>query len=474
LSTIYAKSTEPYLQYGLDHFRKKYGLILASDARSADIVIGSSPSAVNEAGLQIILNSDDKEGIGYLHLSGKVIPFFRQPAETTGPGSLASAVFGNRGYPCVSMTDRRITFGFDVFTEIGRILDGARDSFFLRKDAVGATLRALPVVDILEDFVAAAIQRVSPDRNLLKPFQWPEGRNFGLIVTHDVDRVSKTYQYLPSIFKSLKKADLSGLAYHLKNLLLKHGTQDPYWTFDFLSRMEETQGVKSTYYFLNETGRLNPLNFQSWILYYGRYRVKKDSIKNNIRQLNLRGHEIGVHGSFNSYRTSDLLRTEKELLESITGSPIAGIRQHHLNYDKASTPQIHNACGFKYDTSIGFKPADGTGFRRGTSFPFHVMLPDRTISPLLEIPLIIMDVALDSSATPSECLKLVDQVARYRGILTILWHSNSLNQREFPLLFSTYQQILKEAKTRGAWIARASDVSDWMQPKEAVSERPEY
>ena len=165
-----------------------------------------------------------------------------------------------------------------------------------------------------------------------------------------------------------------------------------------------------------------------------------------------------------------LLQNEKETLESIIGSKIAGIRQHHLNYDSKCTPNIHNDCGFKYDTTIGFKPATGIGFRRGTSFPFRVMLPDETVSPLLEIPLIIMDVALDSTATPSECLALVDQVEKYHGILTILWHSNSLNQREFPLLFNTYQQIMNEVKARGAWIARASDVYDWMNPAENGSE----
>ena len=399
-----------------------------------------------------------------MHLPGETIPIFRQPAETAGHGALVSAVFENREYPCVTVKERRIIFGFDVFTEIGRILSGSRDPYFLKKDPLGVMLRATPVVDILEDFLAAAIRHASPGRTLLRPFQWPGGRNFALVVTHDVDRVSKTYQYLPSILKSLKKADLSGLVYHLKNMLLKHGTRDPYWTFDFLNRLEESQGVKSTYYFLNETGKLNPFSFQSWILYYGRYRVEQDLIKNNIRQLSLGGHEIGVHGSYNSYRTPSLLRSEKETLESITGSQIAGIRQHHLNYDNNSTPRIHNDCGFKYDTTIGFKPATGIGFRRGTSFPFRIMLPDKTVSPLLEIPLIIMDVALDSTATPSECLNIVDRVEKHRGILTILWHSNSLNQREFPLLFNTYQQILNEVKSKGAWIARASDVNDWMRP----------
>ena len=254
MPTVYVDSPGPYLRYGLEHFMKRNGLSLTSSPRSADIYIAQSSPGDCNARVQIILGSGDKEGLGYLHLLGETIPLFRQPMDTPGTGTFASAVFEDREYPCITIEGRRIVCGFDVFSEIGRILAGHYDPYFLKKDPVGTMLRALPVVDILEDSLVCAIRRASPQRSLIQPFRWPQGHQFALVVTHDVDRVSKTYQYLPSILQSLKKADISGLAYHLKNLLLKHGKSDPYWTFDFLNRLEESQGIKSTYYFLNETG----------------------------------------------------------------------------------------------------------------------------------------------------------------------------------------------------------------------------
>jgi peptidoglycan/xylan/chitin deacetylase (PgdA/CDA1 family) len=104
----------------------------------------------------------------------------------------------------------------------------------------------------------------------------------------------------------------------------------------------------------------------------------------------------------------------------------------------------------------------GNGFRRGTSFPFPVMLPDKTVSSVLEIPLIIMDTAIGSSAAKEECFDLLDQVEKHQGVLTVLWHTNKLNPQEFPEYFKLYENIITEAKKRGAWIARASDVYRWI------------
>jgi peptidoglycan/xylan/chitin deacetylase (PgdA/CDA1 family) len=156
------------------------------------------------------------------------------------------------------------------------------------------------------------------------------------------------------------------------------------------------------------------------------------------------------------------MKNEKETLESITGSAMKGIRQHYLNYDNRITPEIQYLSGFKYDSSIGYKPDNGAGFRRGASFPFKVMLPSRKVTDLLEIPLIIMDGALDKAIKIDDCYRLVEQTAKYGGVLTILWHTNRFNTKEYPAMLNSYAAIVRDAQSKGAWTARAEDVYDWI------------
>jgi hypothetical protein len=283
-----------------------------------------------------------------------------------------------------------------------------------------------------------------------------------MVLTHDVDRVYKTYQYLPSILDSLKKLNMHELGYHIYNLCFKHGKKNPYWTFDDICKLENSLNVKSTYYFLNEQGKHNPFSLESWIHYRGVYDIESQCIKEVIKELSNEHFEIGVHGSFDSYNQCEQLESEKNTLESILGIPVKGVRQHYLNYDSQLTPKIHEKTGFKYDTTIGFKPDIGVGFRRGTCFPFQVLLPDMRVSPVLEIPLVIMDGALDSTATVDQCFHLIDQVEKYGGVITILWHTNRFNPKEYPEMTSLYVKIIREAKSRGAWIATAGEVYEWV------------
>jgi peptidoglycan/xylan/chitin deacetylase (PgdA/CDA1 family) len=459
--TFFCDTADPYVKYGLHHFIKKNGFVYGENPQDADIFIETKPKE-NISGIYISLQQHLEDIPSYLNIKGESIPIFKRPSETIDGNRLASVVCAQREYSCISVNNGHINIGFNIFSEIGRILAGHYDNYFLQKDRLGAKLRSTPVVDVLEDCLIAAINMAMSGNPVKHQCIWPEGRRFAMVLTHDVDNVRKTRQYLPSFIKSMLQADFPDLVYHIKNILLKHGKNDPYWTFETMCALENSLGVKSTCYFLQETGKVNPFNPASWVLYSGRYNVKKPDIKKQISELSGNGFEIGVHGSYNSYRSQKVLDLEKKLIESIISTDIVGIRQHYLNYDQNVTPVVHHNCGFKYDTSIGFRPAVGNGFRRGTSFPFPIMLPDLNVSPLLEIPLIIMDSAIRSTATAEECFRLIDQVEKYQGVLTVLWHTNRFNPREFPGLFKLYENIIREAKKRGAWIARASDVYKWL------------
>lgn len=458
--TVYTECSEPYANYGLQHFMNKFGYVQTDSPGDADVYLGYSSPESGNFKLHIIANRTSENGLSYCNTGNENIPLFKTPVPTVGPVTVATVKHGQQEYPCISINNKDILVGFDIFSEIGKTLAGYYNNYYLQKDTLGMSLRLVPVVDVLEEVMFSAINRILPLQNLDNSGPWPEGHRFVLVSTHDVDRVYKTYQYLPSILKSIKNLNFSDLFYHLKNLLFKSGTGNPYWTFENIIKLEDLLGIKSTYYFLNETGKINPFSLSSWIYFAGRYNIEAPRIQECIQKLSDMEFEIGLHGSFKSYNNFILLSSEKNTLESIACKKLTGIRQHYLNYDN-TTSDIHQKCGFLYDTTIGYKPDDGIGFKRGTSYPFHIMLPDMTISPLLEIPLIIMDSALGSTWTAEHCFQLIKQVEKYRGVLTILWHTNIFNKREYPGMQDLYVQIVNEARERGAWIARAADVYNW-------------
>jgi hypothetical protein len=56
----------------------------------------------------------------------------------------------------------------------------------------------------------------------------------------------------------------------------------------------------------------------------------------------------------------------------------------------------------------------------------------------------------------------MDQVEKYRGVLTILWHTRNFCDKENRVLVNLYEKLIMEAQARNAWIARAVDVCNWV------------
>jgi peptidoglycan/xylan/chitin deacetylase (PgdA/CDA1 family) len=266
-------------------------------------------------------------------------------------------------------------------------------------------------------------------------------------LTHDVDRIRKTYQY---ITHDLRKWRFGNLKTVLNGV-------SPYWTFEKIMNIEEKYGVRSTFFFLNETIRFKPFSPSNWKLSFGRYRVSEPEVASMIRVLDEGGWEIGVHGSYNSYKNLSLLRDEKSILEDVLGKEVAGIRQHYLNLDVPETWKLQHRAGFRYDASFGLKNA--IGFRENRYHPFA-----DTESRMVIIPLTIMECYLFSTSNYNmdliweNTLKLIDLAEKQNGVLTILWHSHYFNEDEFPGYAGMYRRIIEEAKDRGAGFITCAEV----------------
>ena len=461
-----------YAVYGLNHFLSKYGIAAKIDKNEKphiEIVYPSSDGAEQSIMVEIPSgNGIQKDVMGYLYTGGLTIPILEVARELNEPGRVL-ATFHREGlaYPCVIVNGCRLIMGFDVFSEIGYILSGFLETRLKKPSDESEKMIKTPVVDMLEELLFTSLQLVCEGNGLSlehKPF-WPDGKKFAVCLTHDVDRVYKTFQYIPSILAHIRRIEPSGIIKQARNLLSRRGKDNPFWNFEEIMNLENRLGVKSTFFFLNESGKPNPFSYSSWIKFTGRYNIDSPDIIEIIKKLHSEGFEIGMHGSYNSYNDVNLLKREKAELEEILGDRVYGIRQHYLNFDLQNTFNCQVVAGFEYDSTIGFNK--GTGCRRGTCFPFYPL--DHNTGkelPLLEIPLIIMDVALNNRDLLGQCLEVMDEVERHKGVLTLLWHQSKLNQDDLSGLIEIYKQLIETAQSKNTWITTANDLQKWWRDRQ--------
>jgi peptidoglycan/xylan/chitin deacetylase (PgdA/CDA1 family) len=289
---------------------------------------------------------------------------------------------------------------------------------------------------------------------------WPNNKKFALCLTHDVDELRKTYQYFTRSFRFLKKRDLSGLKNQFLSLSHKIRRKEPYWTFEELMDLERKLGVRSTFFFLIESAKVKLFDRRTWRHCGRRYNIRDKKVVEMIRKLHSGEWEVGLHGSFYSYNDLNKLKNEKEILEEVLGSKVLGIRQHNLNLDIPSTWRIHEELGFEYDSSFGFN--DRIGFRYGAYLPFYPVDEKGKMLKLLVIPLAIEDIALFRYEDPwAECMKMIEEVERKGGVLTVLWHHSVFNELEYPGWAEMYKRIIRVCKEKNAWIATAGEIARW-------------
>jgi hypothetical protein len=287
----------------------------------------------------------------------------------------------------------------------------------------------LPVVDAYVEILWSALHRLWP-RLERRP------RRFRIALTHDVDRpLASVGRSAPKLVQqlgadALLRRDASLAVRRVRSWAgVRRGDHrlDPYNTFDFLMEVSERHGIAGAFYFL-ATEEMTALD--------GLYTLEQPWIQSLVRRIHERGHEIGLHASFDSYR--DPQRTEAEFLRLRRAVERQGViqerwggRQHYLRWENPVTWSNWEAAGLDYDSTLGY--ADRIGFRAGTCHefrPFHLL--DRRPLTLRERPLHVMDGALFEymKLSPDRALESVTAMARecrrFGGTLSLLWHNSSL------------------------------------------------
>lgn len=154
----------------------------------------------------------------------------------------------------------------------------------------------------------------------------------------------------------------------------------------------------------------------------GNYRLTEPRTRRVLGALQAAGVEIGLHGSYTSLEAPGRLADEYAILAH-AGYEARGGRQHWLRYADARLFDELVRAGASYDSSAGY--SSEPGFRQGASFPYPPWDFEREAPyPLLEVPLVLMDGALEGHVDWERRTREVmdSAVGAGWGGVSILWH----------------------------------------------------
>lgn len=287
-----------------------------------------------------------------------------------------------------------------------------------------------PIVDEWLDILGQVVKRTWPDAQL------PQ-HEFATRVSHDVDRPSRYgFGGLAHMARAaggdlLKRRSFEALlapvawARSPRTIL----QSDPYNTFDWLMDASEKQGLISAFYFI--CGRTDARHDAL-------YEVGDPAIRTLLRRIHARGHEIGLHPSYQTYLSPELIAKEARRLRQVCAEegiaqPHWGGRMHYLRWRQPDTMQAWASAGMDYDSTLGY--ADAVGFRGGTCHEFQGFDPTAdAISSVRIRPLIAMDTTVLSRhymhlSAEQAIAKLTDLKNSCRSVggqYCLLWHNSEL------------------------------------------------
>lgn len=291
-----------------------------------------------------------------------------------------------------------------------------------------------PVVDEWLHLLGQVIER-----------QWPalvlKQHQFQLRVSHDVDRPSLyTFKPLLQIARMMtghliKRHDIKAffnapyVKFSARGELAK---ADPYNTFDWLMDISEEHNIRSVFYFI--CGRTDPN-------YDADYTPEHPIIRQLMRRIHQREHEIGLHPSYNTFQSPARLRSEAHTLwkvcadEGIKQAQWGG-RMHYLRWRHPVTLNALVEAGLNYDSSLGY--ADLPGFRCGTSHEYWAFDPvaqnhlNFRIQPLIVMDSCVLNDRLDRLNVSESALEIISALkkrcALVGGVFTLLWHNSTLDE----------------------------------------------
>ena len=272
-------------------------------------------------------------------------------------------------------------------------------------------------------------------------------RNYELFVSCDVDQpYDCTVEKLQNLIRVgagdiLKRKSIKEFAKRVRRYIfnkLGNYKYDENYTFDWYMDVCEKAGVKAAFYFIPTSKEVQN----------GCYELQDKKIQNLLKYIDSRGHEIGVHGSYQSYQDKEKAKLQKNMLDDTLSSlgisqKVVGNRQHYLRWDSSITPYVLEYAGFLYDTTGSY--ADRPGFRYGVCYEFSMFdILNRKKLSIKQRPLIVMECTIIDKVYmglgySEEALKtmkeLKEKCFKYNGNFSLLWHNSHFKTEDDKKMF---------------------------------------
>lgn len=268
--------------------------------------------------------------------------------------------------------------------------------------------------------------------------------SFGLCLSHDVDRVYKTYQYLYRFITRRDPSELAGM-FSWKN---------PYWQFERIMSLESDLGVRSSFNVLDEMHiserpKSEWVTKSGWMLYAGGYDVTDPQLASTLRVLADHGWEIALQGSYTSSADPWRFGYEKDRIESAAETRIIGNRQHHWNLSRPETWNDLRNHGIRYDTSLG--SSSDVDFQHG----YELLRPfddEFVVFPWSLMDGAVMDSGESVSDAWSNAKAILEEAREERSVIVADWHQRVFFDDDFPGWGRMYRRLVETALDMGAWV----------------------
>jgi hypothetical protein len=294
-----------------------------------------------------------------------------------------------------------------------------------------------PIVNVYADLLWNLLQRIGlPQKRKV--------RQFNKTWTIDMDMISM-WPYWYSGVKSmggdlLKRKSISAAIARSKHYLnFLRTNKDPYSNQEELALLEEH--FDNVYYYWLVDSKFDAKTIVE---------INEDKLRSEIKKVQSRGRNIGLHPSYSSYQNLVDLKSQKTYLEQLSESDITEVRQHFLQVDVSTTWSLWEQAGFDTDSTMGY--GDNVGFRHGMCVPFSLFdcLKRKELS-VVERPLVFsdsvvgfyLDQNLETYHETTE--KLLNEVKKHNGEFVFLWHNSSFYKPEWDKYLPLFDQI-KEFK----------------------------
>jgi hypothetical protein len=320
-------------------------------------------------------------------------------------------------------------------------------------------------VELRQTVIAAAgPRRVA----LLKP--WPEGRRWAIAMTHDLDVVA-----LWPVFSALRVAELAGKGRARDVLAVAGGALraafgDPVWqAASRILAQERELGIRATWFVI--TGTPTAASIRAGDITYSPESAQARRILRAVRDA---GHEIALHGSFETFEDGRRFVAQKSRLAGIAGAPVRGVRQHFIRMRPGRTHVQMHAAGFEYDSTHGF--ADRNGFRLGIADVTPVWDDAaRQPLPIEEVPFVWMDRALskyqgveDPDSWVADALRLARLCREVEGVWNGIWHPNLTAPLGYPGADRAFGRLLASLIGDAPWSATLADIVAWRRRRRSA------